>query len=135
MRVRRRESADANCRVSAVASQPASYAVASLQPEIAKRRAPALDTEGESNAAVRLGRLYFGNIIGEGVGTIQPWPADEEVLIESPPAHDPDIKRSALASPSGRRFQFRDAVGAAVPACRAAPRRSRPARRSRPRAR
>ena len=37
--------------------------------------------------------------IGEGVGTIQPWPADEEVLIEAPPAHDPDFKRSALASP------------------------------------
>ena len=49
---------------------------------------------------MRLGRLYFGNTIGEGVGTIQPWPADEEVLIETPPAHDPDIKRSALASPS-----------------------------------
>ena len=43
-----------------IAEQPASYAVASLQPEI-PAKAPLADTEGESNAAVRLGRLYFGN--------------------------------------------------------------------------
>jgi spore germination cell wall hydrolase CwlJ-like protein len=60
----------------------------------------------ESNAAVRLGRLYFGNIIGDDVGTIQPWPADEEVVIESPPALDPDIKRSALTPPSPDDFDY-----------------------------
>ena len=69
-----------------------------------RRRSPT--REGENNAAVRLGRLYFGNSIGEGVGTIQPWPADEEVLIEAPPAHDPDFKRSALASPLAEDFNF-----------------------------
>ena len=65
---------------------------------------------------MRLGRLYFGNAIGEAVGTIQPWPADEEVLIETPPAHDPDIKRSALASPSARISTSRRRRRAPVPA-------------------
>ena len=55
---------------------------------------------------MRLGRLYFGNTLSEGIGTIQPWPADEEVLIETPPAHDPDIKRTALASISADDFNF-----------------------------
>jgi hypothetical protein len=64
------------------------------------------DSEQESNAAVRLGRLYFGNTLSEGIGTIQPWPADEEVLIETPPAHDPDIKRTVLASISASDFNF-----------------------------
>jgi hypothetical protein len=64
------------------------------------------DTEEASNAAVRLGRLYFGNTLSEGIGTIQPWPADEEVLIETPPAHDPDIKRTVLASISANDFNF-----------------------------
>ena len=77
--------------------------------------------------------------IGEDIGTIQPWPADEEVVIETPPAHDPDIKRTALASPLGGRFQFRDDVGAAPMRTRetmaASARQRRPARRSRPRAR
>jgi hypothetical protein len=64
------------------------------------------DTEEESKAAVRLGRLYFGNTLSEGIGTIQPWPADEEVLIEAPPAHDPDLKRTVLASISASDFNF-----------------------------
>ena len=49
------------------------------RPNRRRPRSPLADTEDESNAAVRLGRLYFGNTIGDGVGTIQPWPADEEV--------------------------------------------------------
>jgi hypothetical protein len=76
-----------------------------VHPEVA----PAIsqdDSEQESNAAVRLGRLYFGNTLSEGIGTIQPWPADEEVLIEAPPAHDPDIKRTVLASISASDFNF-----------------------------
>jgi spore germination cell wall hydrolase CwlJ-like protein len=32
------------------------------------------------------------------VGPIQPWPADEELLIQVAPANDPDIKRSAIAT-------------------------------------
>ncbi len=69
------------------------------------------DGEAENNAAVRLGRLYFGNSpFGEAVGIIQPWPADEQVLIEAP-AHDPDIKRSALASPpADLKFEMPPAV-------------------------
>ncbi len=58
-----------------------------------------VDGEAGNNAAVRLGRLYFGNSpFGEALGIIQPWPTDEQVLIETP-ARDPDIKLSALASP------------------------------------
>jgi hypothetical protein len=67
---------------------------------------PQADVENESKAAVRLGRLYFGNVLTEGIGTIEPWPADEEVLIEAPPAHDPDIKRTVLASISSADFNF-----------------------------
>jgi spore germination cell wall hydrolase CwlJ-like protein len=96
------------------AEQRAPYAVASLQPETVKV-APA-ETENESNAAVRLGRLYFGNVIGEGVGPIQPWPADEEVMIEHAPAHDPDLKRSALASPMAEDFNFETSSAAPAPA-------------------
>src|SRR4051812_34650948 len=85
---------------------PASYDVASLQPAeaIKSAKTPAVDAEGENSAAARLGRLYFGNTIDEGVGTIQPWPADEELLIETPPAHDPDFKRAALALPTADDF-------------------------------
>ena len=71
-------------------------------------------SEPESNAAVRLGRLYFGNV-GEAVGAIQPWPADEEVLIESPPAHDPDLKHTALASLSSPDFNFETASATPMP--------------------
>ena len=103
-----------------IAEQPASYAVASLQPEI-PAKAPLADSEGENDAAVRLGRLYFGNSIGEDVGTIQPWPADEEVLIEAPPAHDPDFKRSALVSPLAEDFNFETTSAAPEPEAAAAP--------------
>ena len=75
--------------------------------------------EPESNAAVRLGRLYFGNV-GEAVGTIQPWPMDEEVLI-SPPAHDPDIKHTALASLSSPDFNFETASATPAPVIGAVP--------------
>jgi hypothetical protein len=64
------------------------------------------DGESPSNAAVRLGRLYFGNIIGEGVGPIQPWPADEQVVIEQHPANDPDLKKSVTASVVSADFNF-----------------------------
>jgi spore germination cell wall hydrolase CwlJ-like protein len=99
------------------AEQPASYAVASLQPAdaIKAAKAPSDDTEGEGNAAARLGRLYFGNTIGEGVGTIQPWPADEEVLIEALPILDPDIKRSAVALHSADDFNFETPSATSMP--------------------
>ena len=54
------DAGDANASEVPIAEQPASYAVASLQPESPPRRRIA-DSEGENNAAVRLGRLYFGN--------------------------------------------------------------------------
>jgi spore germination cell wall hydrolase CwlJ-like protein len=111
--------------------QSASYAVASLQPLDTAKAAKVTkvepdDTEGEGNAAARLGRLYFGNTIGEGVGTIQPWPVDEELLIEAPPALDPDIKRSAVALPSADDFNFETpsatpARGEPVPATESVP--------------
>jgi spore germination cell wall hydrolase CwlJ-like protein len=113
-------SSEANSSEAPIAEQPASYAVASLQPE-SPAKAPLADTEGENDAAVRLGRLYFGNSIGEGVGTIQPWPADEEVLIEAPPAHDPDFKRSALVSPLAEDFNFETTSAAPTPEVAAAP--------------
>jgi spore germination cell wall hydrolase CwlJ-like protein len=54
-----------------------------------------LDPVDDTNPAIRLGRLYFGNNpVGEAVAPIQPWPMGEELLIQSPPANDPDIKRS-----------------------------------------
>jgi hypothetical protein len=82
------------------------YAVASLQPAGAAGTKSALaDSESESKAAVRLGRLYFGNVIGDGLGAIQPWPADEVVVIEQP-AGDPDLKKTALVSPADADFNF-----------------------------
>ena len=63
--------------------------------------APLFDPIDDSNSVERLGRLYFGNNpVGEAAGSIQPWPADAELLIEAPPANDPDIKRSALTPPA-----------------------------------
>jgi spore germination cell wall hydrolase CwlJ-like protein len=83
------------------------------QPE-AKADAPRVDGEAESNAAIRLGRLYFGHSpFGEAVGTIQPWPSEEEVQIETP-VHDLDIKRSALALPSADDFNFETPSASAV---------------------
>jgi spore germination cell wall hydrolase CwlJ-like protein len=95
-----------------------SYEVASLQPaEIAAPTKPVepASSEGEADAVARLDRLYFGNVIGDDVGPIQPWPADEELVIESAPIHDPDIKRSALALPIGADFNFETAGAAPTP--------------------
>jgi spore germination cell wall hydrolase CwlJ-like protein len=83
----------------------APYKLAALSPSDAAPAdfaPPLFDPIDDSNPAVRLGRLYFGNIpVGEAVGPIQPWPTDAELLIETPPANDPDIKLSALAAPIG----------------------------------
>jgi spore germination cell wall hydrolase CwlJ-like protein len=95
-----------------------SYEVASLQPaEIAAPVKPVepAASEGEADAVARLDRLYFGNVIGDDVGPIQPWPADEELVIESAPIHDPDIKRSALALPIGADFNFETAGAVSTP--------------------
>ena len=90
----------------------ATYTAASLSPGL--KSSDMLSGEPESNAAVRLGRLYFGNV-GEAVGTIQPWPIDEEVLIATP-AHDPDIKHTALASLSSPDFNFETSSATPAPA-------------------
>lgn len=58
----------------------------------------ALAVGDQSDAALRLSQLYFGVNIDEKAGPIQPWPGDEELHIETPPANDPDFKRSAVAS-------------------------------------
>ena len=56
---------------------------------------PLLDPVEDANPAERLSRLYFGSApVGRPVG-IQPWPAEEELMLVVPA--DPDIKRSALA--------------------------------------
>jgi spore germination cell wall hydrolase CwlJ-like protein len=80
---------------------PARYRLAALPPPSAPEESPLSDSVDDTNPAVRLGRLYFGNNpVGEAVGPIQPWPMDEELLIQGPPANDPDIKRSALTPPA-----------------------------------
>ena len=77
--------------------------LAALQPE-AKELANSSSlpsSTDEGSAAVRLGRLYFGNNpVGDAVGPIQPWPMDEELQIVTPPANDPDIKASAVRPPA-----------------------------------
>jgi spore germination cell wall hydrolase CwlJ-like protein len=79
---------------------PAESTVASTPP--AREAGPQLDPVEDSSVVVRLGRLYFGNNpVGEGVGSIQPWPMGEELLIETQPANDPDLKRSAIALRAG----------------------------------
>jgi spore germination cell wall hydrolase CwlJ-like protein len=83
-----------------------SYEVASIQPtEPLKANTPLADGEGQNDAVVRLGRLYFGNILEDGVGTIQPWPDDEQVVIGHP-ADDPDLKKTALVTPASPDFNF-----------------------------
>jgi spore germination cell wall hydrolase CwlJ-like protein len=95
---------------------PHSYELAALAPAQRVEQAPLAETLDDTNPAVRLGRLYFGNsATGEGIGAIQPWPADEELLIETP-AHDPDIKRSAVPSPSSPDFNFETPSATPVPA-------------------
>ena len=85
------------------------YQVASIQPtEPPKAKAPLAAVEDQSDAAIRLGRLYFGNVVEDGVGAIQPWPDEEEVVIEQP-GGDPDLKRSAMATPASADFNFETA--------------------------
>jgi spore germination cell wall hydrolase CwlJ-like protein len=75
---------------------PGRYQLAALPAhEAANDLSPLLDPVDRRSPAVRLGRLYFGgNPVGEAVGPIQPWPDDEQLVIQAP-ANDPDIKRSA----------------------------------------
>ncbi|MBX9824421.1 MAG: cell wall hydrolase [Xanthobacteraceae bacterium] len=87
--------------------KPATFALAAVTSEprdLPVRVAPlAID---ESNAAVRLGRLYFGNNpAGDEIGPIQPWPMDEEWQVEVPRARDPDLKQSAL-TPADADFNY-----------------------------
>jgi spore germination cell wall hydrolase CwlJ-like protein len=88
---------------------PARYQLAALPPPSAREESPLFDPVDDTNPAVRLGRLYFGNNpVGEAVGPIQPWPMDEELLIQGPPANDPDIKRSALTPPAASEYDRGD---------------------------
>ena len=83
--------------------------MASIQPtEPPKAKAPLAAVEDQSDAAIRLGRLYFGNVVEDGVGAIQPWPDDEQVVIEQP-GGDPDLKKSAMATPASADFNFETA--------------------------
>ncbi len=85
------------------------YQVASIQPtEPPKAKAPLAAVEDQSDAAIRLGRLYFGNVVEDGVGAIQPWPDEEEVVIEQP-GGDPDLKKSAMATVASADFNFETA--------------------------
>jgi spore germination cell wall hydrolase CwlJ-like protein len=86
---------------------PPSYVLAALpsSTQVASMGTPLADTVDDSNATIRLGRLYFGGSReGEAVGPIQSWPMEEEPLLETAPVRDPDIKRSALASPQAADF-------------------------------
>ena len=98
--------------------KPASFALASAASEprdLPARAAPLQDAIDESNAAVRLGRLYFGNNpVGDEVGAIQPWPMDEDWQIEAPRGRDPDIKQSAL-TPSASAPDFNYETPGATP--------------------
>jgi spore germination cell wall hydrolase CwlJ-like protein len=110
------EKLPATGKLPAAEKLPATEVVASAQPEdLALAKTTTADAEAQSNAAVRLDRLYFGNVVGEDVGTIQPWPADEELVIETAPLHDPDLKRSALASPLSGNFNFETPGATPVP--------------------
>jgi spore germination cell wall hydrolase CwlJ-like protein len=94
-----------------VASPPAPSAM-----EVKRAETAMFDPIDDSNAAVRLGRLYFGSSpVGRGMEAIEPWPSDEAVVIETPPARDPDIKRSALM-PGAVDFNFETAGATAAEA-------------------
>jgi len=56
---------------------------------------PLSETVDSQNPAGRLERLYFGKAPSDRAGPIQPWPADVELVIQSPPVSDPDIKKIA----------------------------------------
>jgi len=68
-----------------------------------------------SDVAMRIARLYFGsNPVGEDVGPIQPWPADEEIQIQvTPGVGDPDIKQSAMTSDQAKTDDGKSAAPAA----------------------
>jgi spore germination cell wall hydrolase CwlJ-like protein len=76
-------------------AESAPSALASLPPSEPTPASAAAQPQSLEGSAERLNRFYFGNSpLGEA-GPIQPWPMEEELLIETPVA-DPDIKRSAL---------------------------------------
>ena len=84
-------------------TKPSPYVHASLaaqhraQPE---EKTPLVENIDDTKQAARFGWLYFGNNpLGEAVGPIQPWPIDQEIVIQTPPANDPDIKRSTSTPP------------------------------------
>lgn len=72
----------------------------SLPPQGVEDMAPAsplLAPHDDSDSPERLGRLYLGSrAVGDGVGTIQAWPMDEEPLLRAAPRRDPDSKGVAL---------------------------------------
>ena len=89
-------------------------AAPSPRPAMPVAETPLEEPIDDSNPAVRLAQLYFGTTVGDNVGTIQPWPADEEVLIEAP-ANDPDIKKSVVASLTMPDFNYETAGALPMP--------------------
>ena len=93
---------------------PAPQPISAPQPQPISAK-PGATSEAQTDAAIRLGRLYFGNVIDDGVGAIQPWPDDEQLVIEQP-TQDPDLKTSALVTMASSDFNFEygvDPAGAA----------------------
>ena len=97
--------------------QPATYALASLPPSESARKLdnpselPLADTEDESNAAVRLGRLYFGNTSGEGARHHPALASGRGAADRGAACARSRHQADGFGVPAGRRFQFRDGVG------------------------
>jgi spore germination cell wall hydrolase CwlJ-like protein len=96
-------------------AEPATFALASAPPEAPELSNAFRATLDDTNAAERLGRLYFGNNpVGDAVGPIEQWPMDEEIEIVLPKgtlgSSDSDLKATAVTPPAA------DAKAAPLPA-------------------
>ena len=89
-------------------AETATFALASAPPEARELSNAFRATLDDTNAAERLGRLYFGNNpVGDAVGPIEQWPMDEEIEIVLPngapngtlKSNDSDLKASAVTPP------------------------------------
>jgi spore germination cell wall hydrolase CwlJ-like protein len=81
----------------AAPSDPAAAPPSPPAPIAKTAEEPAADPIDDGNTAVRLTWLYFGNHpVGKNIGPMEPWPEHQELHIQTPPAADPDIKRSAI---------------------------------------
>ena len=79
-----------------LADTPQPYSLASL-PDTTTDDPPLAAPIDEISPAARLAHLYFGiPPAGTQVGSIEPWPAEQNLIVIAPQA-DPEIKRVALA--------------------------------------